>query len=92
MLAVIKDECKGDTQEYQVVLQGETREEVLGMDAKQLALKTGASSGVSGAGISGSPEVYAIDSNGDRIKSPQQGPGDLPLAGFRAMYRITAGL
>jgi len=66
-----------------VTVEGETQVEVQGPAARQLAIKTAASNGLSKPGLSGNDTAYPIDAAGKLI----EGAGD--VAAYRCDFNVT---
>ena len=88
MLRVVSHEI-GDRQGT-VTIAGDDMEEVMGTQARQLALKTAASQGISRPGISGSASPYPVDAEGKINDDLVMGKG--VVAGYQIDFPITGAL
>lgn len=88
MLRVVSHEF-GDRQGV-VVIGASDMEQASGLEAKQLALKTAASQGISRPGISGTATPYPVDENGETGDDLVMGKG--VVAGYQIDFPITGAL
>lgn len=63
-LQVVDKECRFENGKLIVVLEGKSPEEVISVDAKQLALEKAASCGYPRIGVNGQSGSYPVDKNG----------------------------
>jgi hypothetical protein len=88
MLQVISHNL-GDRQGI-VIIASDSMEEVMGTEAKQLALKTASANGISRPGISGTATPYPVDENGETSDDLVMGKGT--VAGYRADFPVTGSI
>lgn len=74
-----------------VTVKGDTQEEALGAEAKQVVLKTAANQGLPRPGLSGAAHAYPVDANGETSEDLVLGRGGV-VAGYHADYPVTGGL
>lgn len=72
----------------QVILQGDTQEEVMSPTAKHMAIREAQKNGVSRGGVSGTETAYPVDSNGDTSEELILGRAGKAVA-FRCKYAIS---
>lgn len=88
MLQVIQSEFNGRS--GTVIVQGDTQEEAMSTQARNLAIQEAGKNGLSRAGLSGGESVYPVDSTGVCSTDLMAGRGQ--VAGYRCDYRVAAGL
>jgi len=73
-----------------VIIAADTIEEANSPEARNLALQTAASHGISRPGISGNASAYPVDEDGET--SQEMVLGRKPAVGFRIDYPVTGML
>lgn len=74
-----------------VTVEGDSQEEVMSPAAKQMAIQTATSNGLSRAGVSGNEVAYPVDANGETSEQLVLGRGG-QVAAYRCDYNVTGGL
>lgn len=90
MLRTVSELNQAAGRQATIVVEADDIETVMSAAARELALQTATSMGVSRAGISGNGGVYPVDAAGHVLREPTIPPGTVTR--FRCDYNVTAGL
>ena len=76
-----------------VTIEGDSQEEVMSPAAKQLAIQTAVSGGITRAGVSGNEVAYPVDADGNTSDDLILGrAGADAVKAYRCDYNLTGGL
>ena len=73
-----------------VVIQAESPEPLLALQARELAIKTAGELGLAGCGISSQSGTYPVDAEGNTSDDVYR--GKTPVAGYRQEFSLLRGL
>ncbi len=91
-VAIVESECRVEEGKLVIVVQGANPEEVLGQEAKALAVKTAASYGYSRVGINSVSGSYPVDNNGVTYDDWNKQALERKIMAYRNDIRLMSGL
>lgn len=89
-LRVIENETKIGSRSGTVVIEGDSPEEVSGMQARELAIQVAMQNGLARAGVSGGGAPYPVDADGKSGDALML--GKTPATAFRYDHKVTGGM